>query len=95
MSRGNKDMMYNPKAFPLLYTLKYFVNEEYKYHKSFCKDTKAFCRSRYKDMIYNSKPFPLCIKLKAFCKNTADQKSFLLKHFPNSNSVYTIPVSNP
>lgn len=51
MSRGNKDMMYNPKAFPLLYTLKYFVNEEYKYHKSFCKDTKAFCRSRYKDMM--------------------------------------------
>ena len=58
------------------------MNEEHKYLKTFYKDTKAFCRSRYKDMIYNSKPFPLCIKLKAFCKNTSLSKIIFTKAFP-------------
>lgn len=82
-------MIYNSKPFPL----SYIMNEEYKYHKSFCKNTKAFCRKIQRHDV-RTRAIPL-YKLKHFIKIQADQKSFLLNPIPNTNPVCTILVSTP
>lgn len=64
MSRGNKDMMYNPKAFPSLIYTKAFCRSRYKdmiYNSKpfpLCIKLKAFCKNTSRSKIIFTKAFP-------------------------------------